>query len=105
MAVGSGDFCAARKPAGERFGWRWTFVLVGLAGFVWCAVWFFGGFGMSRKPSGSQRSGTGDYALARDPYGAHPLAGRLLFKSGLVGDWRNRRTAFGYGIFFYITCC
>ena len=103
VAAGAAISAPLVIPIVGLFGWRWTFVIVGLAGVIWTIVWYWW---FRDKPE--DHSGVGREELE-------------LIKSGKreVGageaDWRKLITnrnmlsigiayfAFGYGIFFYVT--
>ncbi|HEX4945338.1 MAG TPA: MFS transporter [Blastocatellia bacterium] len=105
LAVGSAISVPIVFPLVERFGWRWTFVLVGLVGFVWCAVWYWW---FRDEPHDHPAVNAAELELIqanKDGLVAtsHRVPWRLIFTSRNLLAIGAMYFAFGYGIFFYVT--
>lgn len=105
LAVGSAISVPVVFPLVERFGWRWTFVLVGLVGFVWCAVWYWW---FRDEPQQHPAVNETELALIqahKDGLAdvSHRIPWKLIFTSRNLLAIGAMYFAFGYGIFFYIT--
>jgi MFS transporter, ACS family, glucarate transporter len=104
LAVGSAVSVPIVFPLVERFGWRWTFVLVGLAGFVWCAVWYWW---FRDEPKDHPAVNEAELQLIQankdGVAAAHRVPWKLLFTNKNLLAIGAMYFAFGYGIFFYIT--
>ena len=105
QAVGSAIAAPLVFPFVENIGWRWTFVLVGLIGFVWCGVWYWWfRDDPAQHPSVRLeelqiiRAGKTDTAVV-----AHHVPWKLLFSSRNIWAICLMYFAFGYGIYFYVT--
>jgi predicted MFS family arabinose efflux permease len=105
LAVGSAISVPIVFPLVERFGWRWTFVLVGLVGFVWCAVWY----GWFRdEPHDHPAVNEAELTLIQAnkdglANASHRVPWKLIFTSRNLLAIGAMYFAFGYGIFFYVT--
>lgn len=105
LAVGSAISVPIVFPLVERFGWRWTFVLVGLVGFVWCAVWYWW---FRDEPQNHPAVNEAELKLIqanKDGLVAqsHHVPWKLIFTSRNLLAIGAMYFAFGYGIFFYVT--
>lgn len=105
LAVGSAISVPVVFPLVERLGWRWTFVLVGLVGFVWCAVWYWW---FRDDPQNHPAVNEAELALIQAHKGelaaaSHRVPWKLIFTSRNLLAIGAMYFAFGYGIFFYVT--
>jgi MFS family permease len=105
LAVGSAISVPIVFPLVEGFGWRWTFVLVGVVGFVWCAVWYWW---FRDEPQAHPAVNEAELQLIqanKDGLAAqsHRVPWKLIFTSRNLLAIGAMYFAFGYGIFFYIT--
>jgi MFS transporter, ACS family, glucarate transporter len=105
LAVGSAVSVPIVFPLVERFGWRWTFVLVGLVGFLWCAVWYWW---FRDEPKDHPAVNEAELQLIqanKDSLVAasHRVPWKLLFTNKNLLAIGGMYFAYGYGVFFYIT--
>lgn len=105
LAVGSAISVPIVFPLVERFGWRWTFVFVGLIGFVWCAVWYWW---FRDEPQHHPAVNEAELQLIQAnkdglEAASHRVPWKLLFTNKNLLAIGAMYFAFGYGIFFYIT--
>ncbi len=105
QAVGSAIAAPIVFPLVATLGWRWTFVAIGLVGFVWCAVWYWW-----FRDDPSEHSAVGEVELqvirAGKPDVApttHRVPWKILFTNKNMMAICLMYVAFSYGIFFYVT--
>lgn len=104
QAMGSAIAAPLLFPLIAKVSWRWTFVIVGLAGFVWCAIWYWW-----FRDDPAEHSSVNEAELAviqsNKPKQAmsHRVPWKQLFTSRNMIAICAMYFAFGYGIYFYVT--
>lgn len=86
-------------------GWRWTFVLFGALGFVWCGVWYWWFRDMPEEHSAANED---EISLIRAgaPLAAthsHQVPWGALFSNKNIIFLCAMYFAYGYSLYFYIT--
>ncbi len=105
LALGSAISSPLIFPLVGAFGWRTTFLLIGLVGFVWCAFWYWW---FRDEPADHPAVNEAELKIIRadnedSASPSHHVPWRLLFTSKNLWLICAMYFAHGYGIYFYVT--